>query len=218
MSRHPERVPGPLVRKGIKYIEGRKLRGVLTSSGIEGIPSEGKTIFVSNHRNNKYDARALGIVIPREFYIPAKIELQDDGRLRTWAMRQCGALFFDRNDDQERRRVTQEMQYHLIHGAMIGIFSEGTSTAKGPKLKKLEDGAGVLAARNGAFVVPVGIGGTELEQGQHPRHIHVAAGEGFYVPPSEDRREWLPAARAVTARLQTEVQEMFDFAREQAAT
>lgn len=209
-------VPRPLVYKVIRALEKAKVGDVITSSGLENIPDSGAAIFAANHRSDKYDARALGITIPRPFYIPAKKELNDN-KLKGWAMAGCGALFFDRDDAADRKRVLAKMGALLSEGHMLGIFPEGTSKTKGPVLRELDKSPAILAARQGITLIPVGIGGTELAEGQKPEHIHIACGEPIPFEPATDQRAWPKLAREISPILQTRVQEMFDFAREQSA-
>ncbi len=86
--------------------------------------------------------------------------------------------------DREALRRAQQV---LEAGEVLILFPEGERRS-GPVVEDLHEGVAFLAARTGATVVPVGIGGSAsvMPKGQRvprPRHIHLIVGEPIPPPP-----------------------------------
>lgn len=104
----------------------------------------------------------------------------------------------------------------LESGEPLVLFPEGERKS-GPVVHPLFDGATYLAAKTGAPIVPVGIGGSErvMPRGAkfiHPRRIHVVIGPPIPAPTGVTPKDQRAAARQVTSELHTALQQLFDAA------
>jgi 1-acyl-sn-glycerol-3-phosphate acyltransferase len=102
----------------------------------------------------------------------------------------------------------------LEGGEPLVLFPEGERKA-GPIVQPLFDGAVYVAARAGAPILPVGIGGSEgvMPKGAkfvHPKKIHVVIGKPITVPTGEGNRVPRAAVRETSEELRGVLQELFD--------
>lgn len=102
----------------------------------------------------------------------------------------------------------------LDGGEPLVLFPEGERKT-GPIVQPLFDGATYLAAKTGAPIVPVGIGGSErvMPRGAkfiYPRRIHVVVGPPIAAPEGPTPKEQRAAARLVTSDLHIELQRLLD--------
>lgn len=156
----------------------------LTSNGTELVPMSGPVSAQANHRNDKYDISATGLALKkrRTFYAPAKIELNKG--IKGKVMEGGGALFFVREDPEERKRIAKLMDRHIKLGHMVVIMAEGTSKITGQALAEMDRSPLKLAIDNGLEqLILIGIGGTDTPMDPHtfertgrPKHIHVEIG------------------------------------------
>jgi 1-acyl-sn-glycerol-3-phosphate acyltransferase len=114
------------------------------------------------------------------------------------------------------REAMNHAERVLEQGQALVLFPEGTRK-DGHTVEDLHDGAMFIAARQGAVVVPVGIGGTEraLPKGaKFPRitKTSVVVGNPIQAPRSEGRVSRSQLAEA-TKQLQAGLQEAYDAAR-----
>ena len=180
-------VPGPGWYRFARSYErfGLLRRGIgLTFSGAENVPREGPVSAVANHRNDRYDLVAIGLAMKkrRAFYAPAKIELKTG--LKGRILEGCGALFFVREDPQDRKRVAELMDWHIKQGHMVLTMAEGTSKIVGPQLAPMDRSPLKLATDNGLdSLLLVGVGGTDTyldpetrQRTERPKRIHVEIG------------------------------------------
>src|SRR5437867_1486686 len=123
-------------------------------SGLEHVPPEGALLVTSNHQNN-VDPPILVAMIPRVLHCMAKQEMfvGPVGFLSRW----YGA-FPVRRGTPDRQAIRTALD-HLAAGRCVGIFPEGTRSRTGA-LIEAHTGAGLLALRSGAPVLPVAIAGT----------------------------------------------------------
>jgi 1-acyl-sn-glycerol-3-phosphate acyltransferase len=112
--------------------------------------------------------------------------------------------------DREALRACQAI---LDRGEPLVMFPEGTRHS-GEAVAELFDGPAFLAARTGAPIIPIGIGGTEgiMPKGSkfiRPRKVTVVVGEPIVPPPPEGR---VPrrVVRELTDRLHKDLQAAFD--------
>jgi 1-acyl-sn-glycerol-3-phosphate acyltransferase len=107
-----------------------------------------------------------------------------DNRLLARILPTLGAFPVHRESaDRESLRQAQKV---LEAGEALVLFPEGERRT-GPVIEDLHDGVAFLAARTGATVVPVGIGGSAsvMPKGTRiprPRHIHVIVGRPISPP------------------------------------
>ena len=104
----------------------------------------------------------------------------------------------------------------LEAGEPLVVFPEGERKS-GPIVQPLFEGPAYLAAKTGAPIVPVGIGGSErvMPKGAkfiHPKKLHVVIGKPIAAPVGETSRVQRDATRACTLELHAELQRLFDIA------
>jgi 1-acyl-sn-glycerol-3-phosphate acyltransferase len=101
------------------------------------------------------------------------------------------------------------------------MFPEGERKS-GPIVQPLFDGPAYIAAKTGAPIIPVGIGGSEraMPKGAkfiYPRKLHVIIGAPIPAPTGENQKLQREAVRATTQHLHTELQRLYDIAEARAA-
>lgn len=147
--------------------------------GLEKIPSTGPVLVVSNH-TNFMDGAVLFGSLPRRVSFLIKAEAVK-GPLG-WLLTNVGQYSLHR-DVPDREPLMQALA-QLKAGGAIGIFPEGTRGAG--TVQNVFNGAGWLAARAGATVVPVAIRGTSRPEGRRRRRfrpvVDMLVGEPFEVP------------------------------------
>lgn len=155
--------------------------------GAERIPVNGPVIIAPIHRSNA-DFAVSVFLSPRKVFFMAKHNLFSVPILGPLLIR-VGAFPVRRGSaDRESMGRAEEV---LRRGQALVLFPEGTRK-QGLAVEPLHDGAMFVAARTGAWVVPVGIGGTERAMphgAKLPRRVkvHVIVGEPIAPPLSEGR-------------------------------
>jgi len=155
--------------------------------GVQHIPSSGPVIIAPIHRSN-VDFAVSVFLSPRKVFFMAKDSLFRVPILGPLLIR-VGAFPVRRGSaDRESMARAEEI---LRRGQALVLFPEGTRK-EGMAVGPLQDGAMFVAARSGAWVVPVGIGGTEKAMphgAKLPRlvKIHIVVGEAIAPPVGEGR-------------------------------
>jgi 1-acyl-sn-glycerol-3-phosphate acyltransferase len=167
-----------------------------TLVGLDRVPRQGPLLVVSNHQSNA-DPPILVGVLPRVVHCMAKQEIFDSpaAPLAAW----YGA-FPVRRGQADRQAVRTALEF-LERGSCVAMFPEGTRSPSGA-LIKAQTGAGLIAIRSAAPILPVAIIGTEQLRRpwavlRRPR-IDIIIGEPFQVPPHRG------SGRAAAAALATE--------------
>lgn len=209
------------VRRGAGYqaaraifttVAGAWFRPVVT--GRAHVPSEGPVILAPVHRSFA-DFGFPGFVTTRKLFYMAKDELwhsQPLGRLLVG----LGAFPVHRGGaDREALRRAQRV---LELGQVLVLFPEGTRK-QGPAIGELHEGAAFLAARTGAPILPIGIGGSDVSMPKgrrvpRPIRIHVVVGEPVVAPARTDAgRVPRSSIHQSTDALRAAIQRVFDQAR-----
>jgi 1-acyl-sn-glycerol-3-phosphate acyltransferase len=167
-----------------------------TVVGDENIPLEGPVLIAPIHRSNVDFALTLFISKRKAFFM-AKDSLFRVPLLGP-LITHLGAFPIHRGSADRESMVHSEAV--LRQGHALVLFPEGTRK-EGPTVAPLHDGAMFLAARTGAKVVPVGIGGSDraMPKGAklpRPTKIRIVVGAPIDPPSSEGR----VARSALTAK------------------
>ncbi len=182
-----------------------------TVEGAELVPPAGPVIIAPVHRSF-IDFLVASEVTRRKLHYMAKDSLWSN-RLLARILPTLGAFPVHRESaDRESLRQAQQV---LEAGEVLILFPEGQRRV-GPLIENLHDGVAFLAARTGATVVPVGIGGSAsvMPTGSkfpRPRHIHVIVGQP--IPPPERTgggRIGRSRTRQATEELARILQDLYD--------
>ena len=179
---------------------GVVLRTVLYRNRIRGmdrVPPIGPVLFVANH-TNFIDGPVLFGIIPRRVSFLVKSEAVK-GPLG-WLLRSVGQHALKR--DVPDRTPLMAALSQLKAGGCIGIFPEGTRGAG--TVQNVFNGAGWLAVRSAATVVPIAIRGTDrpARSGRRFRPlVHYLIGAPFQVPPGAGKKAVDAATMLIQQRL-----------------
>jgi 1-acyl-sn-glycerol-3-phosphate acyltransferase len=150
-------------------------------SGTGNVPRSGPLLMVSNHVG-AVDPAIIGAWTPRPVWFMAKAELFH-GRW-AWLMRAYHAFPVIRHSP-DRTALRRAFQL-LKQGSAVVLFPEG-HRSEHAALLRAEPGAGFIARRSQAPLVPIAITGTQNVLGRHrvlPRRAPVAMtfGQPFALP------------------------------------
>ncbi|MGA2522012.1 MAG: lysophospholipid acyltransferase family protein [Acidimicrobiales bacterium] len=186
--------------------------------GAEHVPATGPVVLAPVHRSFM-DFFVVSEVTPRKIFYMAKDEMWRS-RLLASFLDAVGA--FPVHREAADRLALDRAQDVLERGDVLILFPEGTRRV-GPVVEDLHEGAAFLAARTGAVVVPIGIGGTAaaMPKGSkfvRPVKVHVVVGEPLAAPERSARgRVPRTQVHALTERLCQELQALYDEAERRAA-
>jgi 1-acyl-sn-glycerol-3-phosphate acyltransferase len=136
-----------------------RLAGIrLEVAGLEHLPAPGRQVVVINHASY-LDGIALVAALPsRGWRFVAKRELEDDLVPRVF-LRRLGSVFVERFDFRQGVADAARLTDEVAAGHALAFFPEGTFT-RIPGLRPFRMGAFLVAAQNGATVLPVALAGT----------------------------------------------------------
>lgn len=203
--------PVPAHATGRSLDRGRRIGIVLRHSlyrnritGIDSIPAAGPIVFVANH-TNFIDGAVLFGLLPRRTSFLIKAEAVR-GALG-WVLNHVGQYAINR-DAPQRELLLQAMD-QLGRGGCIGVFPEGT---RGTGLvRTVFNGAGWLAVRTGASVVPIAIRGTSrpVDSGRRFRPVvDISIGESFVVAAGSGKKAVDAATALIQQQLSAQVAEL----------
>jgi 1-acyl-sn-glycerol-3-phosphate acyltransferase len=147
-------------------------------TGMGRVPATGPLVVVANH-SNFWDGPVLFGSLPRRVSFLIKAEAVT-GPLG-WLLRNVGQYAIHREVPDRKPLLAALSQ--LKAGGAIGIFPEGTRGDG--NVQNVSGGAGWLAARAGAAVLPVAVRGTARPEGVGRRFrppVRVLVGEPFPIP------------------------------------
>ena len=176
--------------------------------GAENIPLSGPVLIAPIHRSNVDFAFSL-FISPRKVFFMAKEDVFQIPVLG-WLLTRLGAFPVTRDTaDRESLRLSEEV---LRRGQALVLFPEGTRR-EGPTVELLHDGAMFIAARTGAMVVPVGVGGSERAMpvgAKLPRFakVHIVVGKPI-SPPTSEGRVSRSAIAAKSEELRRELEDVY---------
>ena len=123
--------------------------------GLSGLPPLGGLVVVSNHTSN-WDPIVVGCALNRRVNYLAKEELFRIPVFRNIIT--AMAAFPVKRNQADRAAIRKALQY-LEEGQIIGVFPEGSRSARGD-LQAPQPGAAMLALKAGVPVLPLGLIGT----------------------------------------------------------
>jgi 1-acyl-sn-glycerol-3-phosphate acyltransferase len=130
----------------------------LTVAGMENISPSAAQVLVANHASY-LDSIVLAAALPNSAWrFVAKRELQDHFVTRIFLQR-LNCAFVERFDFQQGVADAARLTAEVGAGAALVFFPEGTFT-RVPGLRPFRSGAFLIAAQNGAAVLPVALAGT----------------------------------------------------------
>ena len=185
--------------------------------GAEHVPPTGPVILAPVHRSFM-DFLVVSEVTKRKIFYMTKEEM--------WKSPLLGAVLdsvgaFPVHRDGADRLALERAQDVLERGDVLILFPEGTRRA-GPVVEDLHEGAAFLAARTGAAIVPIGIGGTAeaMPKGSkfvRPVKVHIVVGPALAAPERSTRGR-VPRAQVhtLTEELCSELQRLYDDAERRA--
>ena len=198
-----------VLRVGVRLLNALLFRTSVTGKDV--VPAEGPVIIAPVHRSF-IDFFVASEVTDRKLHYMAKDSLWKNPTLGRF-LTSVGAFPVHRESaDREALRRAEQV---LAAGEVLILFPEGERRT-GPVIEDLHEGVAFLAARTGATVVPVGIGGSAsvMPKGKkvpRPRHIHLEVGETL-PPPERSGTGRVPRSRIhlLTEQLTVALQELYD--------
>jgi 1-acyl-sn-glycerol-3-phosphate acyltransferase len=182
-----------------------------TVDGAVRVPAEGPVIIAPVHRSF-IDFFVASEVTGRKLHYMAKDSLWSN---RTLARILPAVGAFPVHRESADREALRRAQQVLDAGEVLILFPEGERRA-GPVVEELHEGVAFLAARTGATVIPVGIGGSAsvMPKGRRiprPRHIHLIVGEPI-LPPARTEGGRISRSRIhrLTEELAASLQDLYD--------
>jgi 1-acyl-sn-glycerol-3-phosphate acyltransferase len=197
------------LRVGVRALNAVLFRTSVSPKGV--VPATGPVIVAPVHRSF-IDFFVASEVTDRKLHYMAKDTLWKNPTLGRF-LSSVGAFPVHRESaDREALRRAQQV---LDAGEVLILFPEGERRS-GPVIEDLHEGVAFLAARTGATVVPVGIGGSAsvMPKGTRiprPRHIHLEVGEPL-APPERSGTGRVPRSRihGFTEQLAAVLQDLYD--------
>jgi 1-acyl-sn-glycerol-3-phosphate acyltransferase len=198
-----------VLRVGVRLVNAVLFR--TSVSHKDRVPADGPVIIAPVHRSF-IDFFVASEVTGRKLHYMAKDSLWKHDALGRF-LGSVGAFPVHRESaDREALRRAQQV---LEAGEVLILFPEGERRT-GPVVQDLHEGVAFLAARTGATVVPVGIGGSAsvMPKGSRiprPRRIHLEVGEPM-APPERSGSGRVPRSRIhlLTEQLTTALQDLYD--------
>lgn len=180
--------------------------------GRDLVPDRGAYVLAPTHRSI-IDTFVAASVTRQRVRFMGKQSLWANP-LVSWLLSALGGFPVDREAGTAAVKAALEV---LTDGEPVVVFPEGTRRS-GPEIVDLHQGAAYLAVKHGVPLVPIGIAGTEeiLSRGRTiPRlkRVAIVVGQPLY-PTTTGRIANRDEVARLTAVLETELQQLFDDARE----
>lgn len=174
-----------------KLVIGTAMKSLYTirTEGLENIPKGRRAILAANHISF-LDSFFIPLVIKRRVTYLAKAEYWDSFKTR-WFFSACGQIPVRRANAEQSGAALDAGKLVLDHDGLLGIYPEGTRSPDG-RLHKGRTGPARMAQATDAFVVPVGLIGSDKvmpKKAKLPRlsgKVLVRFGEPMPPPPNND--------------------------------
>lgn len=172
-------------------------------SGLENIPKDFPSIFVSNHQSAA-DILILLANLPVRFRFAIKKELFKIP-IFGWYIRKAGYFPIDREVVLSAYRTLETIIEIIKAGESVLIFPEGTRSKTG-KLGKFKRGSLLAALKSGAPIVPVAISGSfnVMPRGTwliHPGPVKLSIGTPIYIKTEADYDNKVEEVRQAIAKM-----------------
>lgn len=184
----------------------------MTVEGRENVPNDGIFILAPTHRSILDTPIASGLTRRRMRFMGAD---------KWWSNKWFGKLLstlggFPVSRGTADREALVRCITLLGGGEPLVMFPEGERKS-GPIVHPLFEGPAHIAAKTGAPIVPVGIGGSGrvMPKGAkfiRPKKLYVVIGAPIPAPTGENHKLQRDATRACTQQLHSELQRLFDIA------
>ncbi|MGA2872196.1 MAG: lysophospholipid acyltransferase family protein [Candidatus Dormibacteria bacterium] len=145
-----------LTRAVLRVVVRITARGGVDLQGLENLPARGPLLICSNHLSN-FDPLVYAATIPRVVHALTKEELFRNPLAGAFFSR-CNCILV-RRGEPDRLAIRGALAVLRGGGALI-VFPEGHRSVDG-RMRAFELGAGYLAVRSEAQVLPCAIWGTE---------------------------------------------------------
>jgi len=144
--------------------------------GGEKLPNQGPVVLAANHAS-LWDPVMVGIALPRKVHYMAKEELF---RIPLFGqvLHPLGAFPVKRGKSD--RAALKTGVNVLKEGKVLGLFPEGSRTKDGT-LMEFQPGAGLLALKGNAPIVPVALKGTFKMGLRFKRKVFIVVGDPIYL-------------------------------------
>ncbi len=169
-------------------------------NGRENIPHVGKLIVVANHMTYA-EPQLVGFLIKRKMRFASK-----EGFFRRQPVKLIMESFgcFPVHPGVADRKTIRLMEQYVNDGFALVIFPEGQRSQSAELIQALH-GTALIAQHTGAFILPVGISGTEKLKGwnwvfQRPE-ITVNFGKPFQLPSNDDKLSREDATKLIMSRI-----------------
>lgn len=174
----------PILRAVMHLLRRIFIFNGLHVEGLDRVPRRGPVLVVGNHIAS-LDPPLTGALIKRfDVYYMAKSEYFEK-RLQRWIFKAYNAFPVVRHSP-DRNSLKQALRV-LRDGHVLMMYPEGTRS-EDLQVHRPYAGAGFLARKSGAPIVPVAVWGSEgvLPKGASwPRHdsdVHIVFGDPFQLP------------------------------------
>jgi 1-acyl-sn-glycerol-3-phosphate acyltransferase len=173
--------------------------------GAENLDPNQHYVFCSNHFS-LIDTPLMFGCMPREFRILARHGLWKIPFLG-WHLNRAGHLPVNRENPRAAARNIQQAADKIQEGFSILIFPEGGRT-RGDQMRPLKPGAGYIAIRAGAPVVPMAIVGTRDILPPNSMHLRPGRAELRVGKPIPTEGMEQRDAKQLMVRLRDEITEL----------
>ncbi|HLN15726.1 MAG TPA: lysophospholipid acyltransferase family protein [Acidimicrobiales bacterium] len=183
-------------------------------TGKGEVPAEGPVILAPVHRSFA-DFGFSPFVTDRKLFFMTKDDMWHS-RFLGWLLVNLGSFPVHRESaDREALKRAEEV---LQRGQVLVLFPEGTRQ-QGEQVTELLEGAAYLAAKTGATIVPLGIGGSDVSMPKGTKipkrlRIELVVGEPIAPPElTESGRVSRSKVHALSEELRQRIQAVYDEAR-----